>query len=544
MPATALPLPPHLARYVVPQEYGAYTPRDQAVWRHIMTQLTAHLRGKAHPSYLRGLEAAGIGLETIPSLEEMNARLGHLGWRAVGVRGFLPPAVFTELQAMGVLAIAADIRSHAHIGYTPAPDIIHESAGHAPILADARYSDYVKRCGRAGFKAIASREDEAVFEAIRTLSVVKEDPASTSGDEALALERLRDAQRSRTYVSESTRASRLYWWTAEYGLVGSLGQPLIYGAGLLSSLGEASHCLTAEVRKLPLTLACVDQDFDITTMQPQLYVARDFDQLFEVLEAFEATLAWRRGGRYGLEEALRAGTVNHLVLDSGLELSGRVEALVAGLALLEGPVLLSRGGQALGAPWPGRVLVVIGPVEPPGAGAFQLDLPEGVRLAGVKVGEHEVTQLQGTQEGRPLALPSRALLFLARSLPSVAGGPADPEAWDPHAGGPSLADPDAERQARQRKGESLPVALAALYEEVRALRQGGGAGRERLQELRAAALAFPEDWLLTREVEELLAAPASPDRHGERPRADGLAEAMPLLCLPPQGDRAEPGPHA
>ena len=82
------------------------------------------------------------------------------------------------------------------------------------------------------------------------------------------------------------------------------------------------------VARLPLSLACVDQDFDITHMQPQLYVARDFEHLFEVLAAFEATLAWKRGGDHGLIQALRAGTVNHLVLADGLEVTGRVVRLV------------------------------------------------------------------------------------------------------------------------------------------------------------------------------------------------------------------------
>ena len=39
-------LPPHLRRYVVAQDYGAYTPRDQAVWRHILRRLVRMLRGR------------------------------------------------------------------------------------------------------------------------------------------------------------------------------------------------------------------------------------------------------------------------------------------------------------------------------------------------------------------------------------------------------------------------------------------------------------------------------------------------------------------
>ena len=268
-------LPKHLQRFVVPQDCDAYTLRDHAVWRHILGRLTEHLKDKAVESYLKGLEATGIGLEIIPSLDEMNEKLARLGWSAVSVRGFIPPAIFTELQSLGVLAIAADIRTFEHVDYTPAPDIVHESAGHAPILSDSRYAEYLKRSGIAGFKAIASVEDQAVFEAIRNLSVVKEDPAATPEDVQLSEDRLHAACASRRYVSENTKASRLYWWTAEYGLVGDLERPKIYGAGLLSSIGEAERCLSKAVAKLPLSLVCTETEYDITTMQPQLFVASD-----------------------------------------------------------------------------------------------------------------------------------------------------------------------------------------------------------------------------------------------------------------------------
>jgi len=511
-------LPAHLRRYVVDQDHEAYTPRDHAVWRHIMHRLAERLKDSAHDSYLSGLAATGIGLERIPSLDEMNEKLETLGWSAVGVRGFIPPAVFTELQSLGVLAIAADIRSHEHIEYTPAPDIVHESAGHAPILADQRYAAYLKRCGEAGFRAIASVEDQAVYEAIRHLSVVKEDPAATEDELRLAEERLRAASASRRYVSESTKASRLYWWTAEYGLVGELTNPKLFGAGLLSSLGEATHCLQPEVKKVPLGLVCADTEYDITRMQPQLFVARDFDQLFEVLEAFEATLSWRRGGDHGLEEALRARTVNHLALKDGLEITGKVVAripargplapgLATALARVEGPVQISRNGKALERPWPGEALVAFGQGGLPRRGAFSLDLPSGLFLTGFRVGEHEVINLRGHQDGRPLDLPSWALLFLSEGLPSVAGGPADPGAWDAWFGDQSaLAEGEAEAQARNRKALALSGEVAALYGEARTLRELGSIDQDRLRRLRAQAAKHPAEWLLLAEVAELEAS--------------------------------------
>jgi phenylalanine-4-hydroxylase len=43
------------------------------------------------------------------------------------------------------LVIASDIRQLEHIEYTPAPDIIHEGAGHAPIIANPEYAEYLRR---------------------------------------------------------------------------------------------------------------------------------------------------------------------------------------------------------------------------------------------------------------------------------------------------------------------------------------------------------------------------------------------------------------
>ena len=239
-------------------------------------------------------------MERIPSLDEMNVKLARVGWSAVAVRGFIPPAVFTELQSRRVLAIAADIRTHEHIEYTPAPDIVHESAGHAPFIADPVYAEYLQRCGEVGFRAIASA---------RGPGGLRGDPGPLGGEggpercdrrrSRSPRQRLEAAAASVRYVSESTRASRLYWWTAEYGLVGALDAPRLYGAGLLSSIGEAVHCLTPAVKKLPLTAACADVAYDITRMQPQLFVARDFDQLFEVLDELrrDAVVEARRRSR-------------------------------------------------------------------------------------------------------------------------------------------------------------------------------------------------------------------------------------------------------
>ena len=73
----------------------------------------------------------------------MNRILKEIGWAAVAVDGFIPPNAFMEFQAYKVLVIASDIRQLENIEYTPAPDIIHEAAGHAPIIANPDYAEYL-----------------------------------------------------------------------------------------------------------------------------------------------------------------------------------------------------------------------------------------------------------------------------------------------------------------------------------------------------------------------------------------------------------------
>lgn len=317
-------LPAHLRPFVAVQDPARYTPRDHAVWRFVLRHLVASLRSTAHPVYLEGLQRTGISLDHVPSIEEMNDCLARLGWRAVVVDGFIPPAIFMEFQALRILVIAVDMRSVEHLFYTPAPDIVHESAGHAPFIVDIDYAEFLQRFGEVGMKAVASRHDEAQYEAVRRLSRLKEDPRTRREDISAAEATLQELARSEEAPSEAALLTRLHWWTVEYGLVGELDDYRIFGAGLLSSLGESRHCLDdSRVRKLPLTVDAVRYPYDITTEQPQLFVTRSCRHLSQVLEEFAASMCFQRGGAESLRKAIDAGTVCTARYDSGVQVSGR-----------------------------------------------------------------------------------------------------------------------------------------------------------------------------------------------------------------------------
>jgi len=315
-------LPPHLKQFMKPQDYKQYTPINQAVWRYVMRKNIDFLSKVAHESYLEGLKKTGISIDDIPSMYGMNRILKEIGWAAVAVDGFIPPNAFMEFQAYKVLVIASDIRQLENIEYTPAPDIIHEGAGHAPIIASPDYAEYLRRFGEIGAKAISSAHDIEMYEAIRELSILKEADGIPESEIEKAEKKVEELQNKEVTPSEITLIRNLHWWTVEYGLVGTIENPKIYGAGLLSSIGESAWCLKEEVKKLPYSMDAAYQNFDITKPQPQLYVTPDFAYLQEVLEEFANTMAVRKGGWRGLNKLIESKQLGTIELSTGLQISG------------------------------------------------------------------------------------------------------------------------------------------------------------------------------------------------------------------------------
>jgi phenylalanine-4-hydroxylase len=314
--------PKHLLQFAVDQRYDDYTPVDHAVWRFIMRQNIFFLKEYAHKVYFQGLLDTGISFERIPRIQEMNDILAKIGWGAVAVDGFIPPAAFMEFQAYKVLVIACDMRQIHHIEYTPAPDIVHEAAGHAPIIVDREYSNYLQRFGEVGAKAMSSKKDFELYQAIRHLSILKEQPNSDPKEVDEATKLVEHRQKTLGEPSEMALLSRLHWWTVEYGLIGPLENPKIYGAGLLSSIGESVSCLEPQVKKIPYSIDAANMAFDITTKQPQLFVCRDFKHLADVLEEFASKMAFMVGGLQGINKAIECKNPATCEYSSGLQVSG------------------------------------------------------------------------------------------------------------------------------------------------------------------------------------------------------------------------------
>jgi len=526
-------LPPHLLQFVVDQPYHAYTPVDQAVWRYVMRQNYYHLKKVAHESYVQGLQLTGVEIEQIPTMYGMNRILKEIGWAAVAVDGFIPPGAFMEFTKYKVLVIAADIRTLEHIEYTPAPDVIHESAGHAPILAVPEFAEYLKHIGEVGCKAFSSQKDVELYEAIRHLSIIKEDPGTPETDISHAEKEIERIQANMGVPSEMALIRNLHWWTVEYGLIGTTDNFKLYGAGLLSSIGEGMSCLNSNVKKIPYTLDAMHCNYDITKPQPQLFVTPDFAHLTTVLDQFKKIMAWSTGGLEGIQKAIASQQVGTCVYSSGLQVSGLFTEVLHenGVPVFfrtQGPSMLAINDQLIEGY--GKEKLLRGFISPVGrlmgSKTPLEDMSDAeLNMIGITVGKESVLEyeygivLRGhikkivrssagklviielenaviTLAGRQLVNEPEYMLGVGEEIVSAFAGPADVEAFEPVALVPK------EKMHKLHYNERA-LRLQGLYRTVREVRQTRSR-YDRLAEVwKTIVTDFPHDWLLPLEILEI-----------------------------------------
>src|SRR5690242_15861486 len=177
------------ADWTVPQQLDLYSDEDQAVWRLLAERQTRLAERHACAEFVESLHALGIGT-TIPDFVSVNARLAPLtGWRVVGVPGLIPDQAFYDHLAHRRFPVTVWIRKRSEIDYLVEPDLFHDFFGHVPLLGNPVFADYMQLYGQRGIEAGPNID----------------------------------------------LLARLYWYTAEFGLIRTAAGLKIYGAGILSS---------------------------------------------------------------------------------------------------------------------------------------------------------------------------------------------------------------------------------------------------------------------------------------------------------------------
>lgn len=226
-----------------------YTDSENNLWNLIYQDLKQMHNKYACTSYLKYIELLEekkiFTAEKIPQIKEINNFLfSKTKFRLKPVNGLISSREFLNSLADRVFNCTLYIRHKSKPFYTPEPDLVHEFLGHVPLFADLEFADLSEKIGKASLYM----NDE-----------------------------------------ELLKLTRFYWFTIEFGLCKEGNKNKVYGAGILSSLGEIEYSLSKESNVKDFKVSeVVNTDYPTTEYQPIYYRVNSFEdakkQLLEYIK--------------------------------------------------------------------------------------------------------------------------------------------------------------------------------------------------------------------------------------------------------------------
>jgi phenylalanine-4-hydroxylase len=225
--------------FTIDQDWPSYSRPEHDRWDRLFRRSQAILKDRACAEFLAAMHTLELSESGIPDMAKLSDRLERItGWRVVPVAELVPDDIFFRHLANRRFPAGAFIRPEAQMDYLQEPDNFHDVFGHVPLLADPVFADFMQAYGKGGQRAL-------------DLGCLK-------------------------------NLARLYWYTVEFGLIRSAAGLRIFGAGILSSMGE---CVFAHDSDAPHRVA-----FNLERIMRTNYIIDDFQQVYFVIDSFQSLL--------------------------------------------------------------------------------------------------------------------------------------------------------------------------------------------------------------------------------------------------------------
>ena len=230
------------------QIYSNYTEEDFAVWKGLYEKQMYNLQGKVVDEFNRGIAHLNFNADEIPNFEKINNKLLALtGWSIKTVPNLAEAELFFEQLSKRRFTSTCWLRSMEEFDYLEEPDMFHDVFAHIPMLCDEKYTDFFHKIGQL---ATSFHNQEAV-----------------------------------------KMLQRLYWYTIEFGVLQTKDDLKIYGAGIISSVGEINNVYGGLAQIKPFNIQEVlYTPFEIDKVQPLYFYVESFDQLQKALDGIEILL--------------------------------------------------------------------------------------------------------------------------------------------------------------------------------------------------------------------------------------------------------------
>ncbi len=216
--------------------YPAYTEEEHNRWKRLFERQMKFLPGAVCDEYLEGVKKLKFTPDKIPALKDLSTIFKRTtGWRVARVPGLIHEQNFFEMLRRKVFPSTDYIRGEEELDYTPAPDLFHDMFGHMPMLTNPNFASFYQMFGEAALNAKGI---------------------------------------NRKYLET------FHWFTVEFGLIRQMEGIRIYGAGIVSSLGEVQHALSDDVEVKDFVVEdLIHQEYDVWHLQPVLFAINSFEQL-------------------------------------------------------------------------------------------------------------------------------------------------------------------------------------------------------------------------------------------------------------------------
>ncbi len=226
-----------------------YTSEEAATWAAVVEKLKPLHAKNVSTLHLQAQQKLAIPETHVPQLKLLSQKTENAhGFTLSPTEGLIDPRAFLSALGHRTMFCTQYIRHASKPEYTPEPDIVHEVIGHVPAFMDRDMVDFSVQLGN-----MAKRANDA----------------------------------------ELAEIERLYWYTIEFGLIEEQHQVKAFGAGLLSSIGELSNCLTSsDVTRKPFDLKeIISTPYDFSMMQQTLFIMPSFSYAREkAMEHFKHLL--------------------------------------------------------------------------------------------------------------------------------------------------------------------------------------------------------------------------------------------------------------
>jgi phenylalanine-4-hydroxylase len=231
------------------QDYAAYGEEDFKVWKILFERQIVNLPKAASKAYLEGIKEINFTSDRIADFADVNARLAKTtGWGIQVVPGLIDDDLFFGLLSNKYFPSSTWLRKMEQLDYLEEPDMFHDAFAHMPMLTNQPYVDFLQQLSEIALRHI---------------------------DNKLAIDLL----------------SRIYWFTIEFGLIREEGTLKIYGAGILSSVGETKFSLSDEPIHIPYNVRKIlNTPYWKDKFQDKYFVIESYEQLYNSIPEIEQVL--------------------------------------------------------------------------------------------------------------------------------------------------------------------------------------------------------------------------------------------------------------